>query len=81
VPHLTRPSHAMLPYAALYASVQAFSAVTVKSTLIMSAETAAEEIDETLRLCLSHCLPVFIEIPSDIAAQVCAATDCVKYLA
>ncbi|KAJ1617812.1 hypothetical protein T492DRAFT_893079 [Pavlovales sp. CCMP2436] len=75
---------ALMPHHALQhnmmAQMQAFSAVTIKSTLIMSAETAAGEIDETLRLCLSHCLPIFIEIPSDIAAKVCVGgADRLRY--
>jgi thiamine pyrophosphate-dependent acetolactate synthase large subunit-like protein len=61
----------LAPLPAIRPRCQAFEAVTIKSELLLSAETAAEQVDSALILCLSRCLPIFIELPSDIAAMQC----------
>ncbi|MHB8520426.1 MAG: alpha-keto acid decarboxylase family protein [Limisphaerales bacterium] len=48
-----------------------YEKITVASTQLVSAETAAAEIDRVLSACLSHQQPVYISLPSDVVMMKC----------
>lgn len=45
--------------------------ITAASTQLVSADTAAVEIDRVLSACLSHQQPVYISLPSDVVMMTC----------
>ncbi|MFA6457456.1 MAG: thiamine pyrophosphate-binding protein [Bacteroidota bacterium] len=48
-----------------------YEKITVASTQLMSGETAPDEIDRVLSKCISHQLPVYISLPSDVVTMKC----------
>jgi indolepyruvate decarboxylase len=48
-----------------------YEKITAASTLLLSAETAPDEIDRVLSACLSHQQPVYISLPSDLVMMKC----------
>jgi indolepyruvate decarboxylase len=68
-----KPNDLALPHHVLkgnmMSQMQAFHPVTTAATLLLTADGAAERIDETLCQSIAQCLPVLIEIPSDVAAM------------
>ncbi|RAL04490.1 uncharacterized protein BO80DRAFT_441954 [Aspergillus ibericus CBS 121593] len=52
--------------------LQAFQGVTATSVRLESAETAVDVLDETIGKCLDSSLPVYIEVPNDLASAACA---------
>jgi indolepyruvate decarboxylase len=55
--------------------VAVFEHVTERSILLDDAARAPEQIDSTLRACLSSSRPVFIEVPADMVAAPCSAPE------
>jgi indolepyruvate decarboxylase len=49
-----------------------YEKITAASTHLVSAETAAAEIDRVLSACLSHKLPVYISLPADVVMMICS---------
>ncbi len=52
---------------------QIFEKVTVAAVALEDPETAPDDIDATLRACVSQKRPVYIEVPRDMVDQPCAA--------
>ena len=48
-----------------------YEKITAASTQLVSADTAAVEIDRVLSACLSHQQPVYISLPSDVVMMTC----------
>ena len=48
-----------------------YETITAASTQLVSADTAAVEIDRVLSACLSHQQPVYISLPSDVVMMTC----------
>jgi TPP-dependent 2-oxoacid decarboxylase len=48
-----------------------YEKVTAASTELVSAETAPDEIDRVLTICLTHQQPVYISIPADVVMMLC----------
>ena len=48
-----------------------FEKITAASTMLISADTAPEEIDRVLSECISHQQPVYICLPSDMVMMKC----------
>jgi indolepyruvate decarboxylase len=48
-----------------------YEKITVASTQLVSAETAAAEIDRVLSACLSYQRPVYISLPADVVMMKC----------
>lgn len=55
----------------LYAEHTAYKEVTVSSAILFDPAAAADTIDETLRQCVRDSMPVFLEVPMDVAAAEC----------
>ncbi|GJP94518.1 pyruvate decarboxylase [Aspergillus niger] len=52
-------------------ALQAFMGVTAASVRLESVETAPDVLDDTISKCLDSSLPVYIEIPNDLAFAAC----------
>ncbi|KAL3247298.1 hypothetical protein ABHI18_012465 [Aspergillus niger] len=52
-------------------ALQAFQGVTAASVRVESVETAPDVLDDTISKCLDSSLPVYIEIPNDLAFAAC----------
>ncbi|WP_347986441.1 thiamine pyrophosphate-binding protein [Methylomonas sp. AM2-LC] len=48
-----------------------YEKITAASTELVSADTAAAEIDRVLTICVSHQQPVYISIPADVVMMPC----------
>lgn len=48
-----------------------YEKITIASTQLNSGETAPSEIDRVLTACITHQLPVYISIPSDVVMMKC----------
>ncbi len=54
-----------------YLQLEIYKKVTVDATILTDPNTAPEEIDRVLKNCISRKLPVYIELPGDIAVAPC----------
>lgn len=52
-----------------------YEKITVASTQLSAGETAPDEIDRVLAMCLYHQQPVYISIPADVVAMRCRRPD------
>ncbi|GLA07606.1 pyruvate decarboxylase 3 [Aspergillus niger] len=52
-------------------ALQAFQGVTAASVRLESVESAPDVLDDTISKCLDSSLPVYIEIPNDVAFAAC----------
>ncbi|GKZ36418.1 pyruvate decarboxylase 3 [Aspergillus brasiliensis] len=52
-------------------ALNAFQGVTAASVRLESAETAPDVLDDTIGKCLASSLPVYIEVPNDLASAAC----------
>ncbi|PYH28446.1 pyruvate decarboxylase [Aspergillus neoniger CBS 115656] len=53
-------------------ALRAFEGVTAASVRLESAETASDVLDDTIGKCLDSSMPVYIEVPNDLASAACA---------
>ena len=56
-----------------YLQLEVFKKVTVDAAILLRAETAPDEIDRVIRNCIVRKLPVYIELPADLARAACRA--------
>ncbi|MFA5271060.1 MAG: thiamine pyrophosphate-binding protein [Candidatus Omnitrophota bacterium] len=49
-----------------------YEKITVKSVILLNAQQAPQQIDETISACLRFKRPVYIEIPTDLVSMPCA---------
>ncbi|PYH93118.1 hypothetical protein BO71DRAFT_441948 [Aspergillus ellipticus CBS 707.79] len=54
-----------------YQGLHAYQGVTAASVRLDSAETAAGVLDDTIGKCLEESIPVYIEVPNDLASAAC----------
>lgn len=54
-----------------YLQLEIFAKITADATMLTDPFTAPDEIDRVLRSCLTHKLPVYIELPADIVRAAC----------
>lgn len=52
-----------------------YEKITIATTILTSGQTAPYEIDRVLSLCISHQLPVYISIPSDVVMMKCKSPE------
>ncbi len=55
------------------ASIKIFEQITVAAKVLDNAGQAAQEIDESLQLCLSERRPIYLEIAQDVQLQPCSS--------
>ncbi|RAK72658.1 thiamine diphosphate-binding protein [Aspergillus fijiensis CBS 313.89] len=53
-------------------ALDAYQGVTAASIRLQSAETAVQALDDAISKCLASSLPIFIEVPNDIAGAACS---------
>lgn len=53
-------------------ALRAFEGVTAASVRLESAETVSDVLDDTIGKCLDSSMPVYIEVPNDLASAACA---------
>ncbi|PYH44619.1 GroES-like protein [Aspergillus saccharolyticus JOP 1030-1] len=61
-------------------ALDAYQGVTAASIRLQSAETAVEALDDAISKCLRSSLPIFCEIPDDIAGAACSPPSPLKGL-
>lgn len=54
-----------------YVQLEIFKKVTVDATILINADSAPDEIDRVIMNALTHKLPVYIELPVDMARVAC----------
>ncbi|RAH58791.1 pyruvate decarboxylase [Aspergillus piperis CBS 112811] len=52
-------------------ALRAFEGVTAASVRLESADTASDVLDDTIGKCLDSSMPVYIEVPNDLASAAC----------
>ncbi|GAT27597.1 pyruvate decarboxylase [Aspergillus luchuensis] len=52
-------------------ALRAFEGVTAASVRLGSADTASDVLDDTIGKCLDSSMPVYIEVPNDLASAAC----------
>ncbi|PYI32097.1 hypothetical protein BP00DRAFT_369698 [Aspergillus indologenus CBS 114.80] len=54
-------------------ALDAYQGVTAASIRLQSAETAVQDLDDAISKCFASSLPIFIEVPNDIAGAACSS--------
>jgi len=62
-----------------YLQLDVYKKITIDAAILTDAETAPDEIDRVLRNCIARKLPVYLELPADMANYPCRMPEKLSY--